>query len=77
MRKGVDLLIGIRELKAYLHVGTKTLDRLVTEENFPVHKIQQGTGQELWISSHALIQKWLAEKIKEQHGWPSLTSDFP
>lgn len=63
MKKGVDLLVGIRELKSYLHVGTKTLDRLVTEENFPVHKIRQGTGREVWISSQTLIREWLARRI--------------
>lgn len=66
MKKGVDLLVGVRELKSYMRVGTETLDRLVTEENFPVHKIQQGNGRRLWISSQALIQEWLAGKIKDQ-----------
>jgi len=65
MKKGVDLLVGVRELKSYLRVGTKTLDRLVTKENFPVHKIQQGNGRRLWLSSKALIQEWLAEKIRQ------------
>ncbi len=67
MKKGVDLIVGVRELKSYLHVGTKTLERLVTEENLPVHKIQQGNGQKLWISSQSLIQQWLAEKVKGRH----------
>jgi len=66
MKKGVDILIGVRELKSYLRVGTKTLDRLVTEERFPVYKIRQGGGRQLWVSSQALIQEWLAGKIKDQ-----------
>jgi predicted DNA-binding transcriptional regulator AlpA len=66
MKKGFDLLVGVRELKSYLRVGTNTLDRLINEEGFPVYKIQQGGGRHLWVSSHALIHEWLAGKIKEQ-----------
>lgn len=65
MKKGVDLIVGIRELKSYLRVGTNTLDRLINEEGFPVYKIQQGGRRQLWVSSHALIREWLAGRIKD------------
>ncbi|MCA9464687.1 MAG: hypothetical protein KC643_04495 [Nitrospira sp.] len=65
MKKGIDLLVGVRELKSYLRVGTETLNRLVTEEHFPVHKIRQGNGRQLWISSQALVHEWLAGRIKD------------
>jgi predicted DNA-binding transcriptional regulator AlpA len=66
MRKGVDILIGIRELKGYLRIGQTTLHRLVTEEDFPVYRVAQGNGgRMLWISSKSLVSEWLRTKIQQ------------
>ena len=66
MRKGVDLLVGIREMKSHLRVGVETLKRLVEKEGLPVYKLAQGNGRLLWISSATLIHQWLAEKIRRE-----------
>jgi hypothetical protein len=67
MRKGTDLILGVRGLKDYLHVGMGTLNRLVAEENFPVYKIRQGTGRELWVSSKGLVEEWIRGRIQHAH----------